>query len=268
MKSKSFASKNIIKESLFINSFKLLKSNPNKALLMILFDSLFLVSFLYVMPTIAKYFAQSLVLPQTYLALYIIMLFQLIYYLTVLFIYSFFKYSILDFIKSLLERTETSFKRLGQFYALNIVIAGIFFAIFLIFGFIIESVKEPYRPFVLIFLATPYLLFLYVVVNTSHSFFYQGASFKESFKKGFKITFTKMRTYREIILVFVLFAMLLGLLLLGIGYLVKLTGSNYALYLALYDYFKKSSKFIFDIVLYFTIFVNRISFYSIIKENK
>ena len=257
-----------IRESIFLKSFKLLKSSPDKAFLIILFDSLFLASFLYVMPTIAKYFAQSLVLPQTYLALYIIMLFQLMYYLIVLFIYSFFKYSVLDFIKSLFERTETSFKRLGQFYALNIVIAGMFFAIFLIFGFIIESVKEPYRPFILIFLATPYMLFLYVIMNTSHSLFYQGASHKESFMKGLKITFTKMRTYREIILVFVLFALLLGLLLLGIGYLVKLTSSNYTLYLTLYDYFKRSSKFIFDIVLYFTIFVNRISFYSIIKENK
>ena len=116
MKTKNIPKKTIvIRESLFIKSFKLAKSNPNKVGLMILFDLLFLFS-VYALYRISLFFAQSLVVPQTLLSVSIFIIFSLIYYLTILFAYSFFKYIILDYIKSLFEKTEISFKKLGQFY--------------------------------------------------------------------------------------------------------------------------------------------------------
>lgn len=256
------------KELLLVKSLNLAKSNPSKTGLMILFDVLFLVS-VFGLQTLSKYFAQSLIVPQTLASAFVFIVFSLIYYLIILFVYSFFKYSILDFIKSLFEKTEFSFKRLGQFYLLNIVIAAIFFPILILFTYIFLSVKAPYKPFIFVFLAVPYALFLYIVANISHSLFYEGSSIKETIKKSFKITFTKMKMYRETILIIILVALLLWLLFFGSGYLIRLIASkNYSLYLTAYSYFKQISIIILDLVLYFVILINRISFYSLARDIK
>ncbi|MDP3766331.1 MAG: hypothetical protein Q8R04_07505, partial [Nanoarchaeota archaeon] len=260
--------KSVKAKPLFLKSLYLAKSNPNKTGLMILFDALFLIS-VFVLYRLSAYFAQSLFAAQTPAFVLISIAFSLIYYLILLFAYSFFKYGVLDFIKSLFEKTEFSFNRLGQFYSLNMIIAGIFFAIMFLANFLLASVKAQYRPFVFIFLAVPYSIFLYTIVNTSHSSFYQGASTKDAIKKGFEITFKKIKVYRETILIVILFALLLWLLFFGSGYLIRLVASkNYSLYLNTYAYFKQISIILFDIVFYLVILVNRISFYALAKESK
>ncbi|MAG91215.1 hypothetical protein CMO83_03960 [Candidatus Woesearchaeota archaeon] len=257
---------NTVKNSYFVKSFRLAKSNLNKTGLIVLFDVMFIISF-FVSQRFFKLFAGGLYLPQTFSTIFIFIGFSLIYYLIVLFIYSFFKYSILDFVKSLFGKTEFSLKKLGQFYLLNIIITGIFFAIMLVLNSILINVKESYAPFVFIFLAVPFLLFLYIVVNIAHSLFYEGNSIKDTIKKSFGFAFTKVRTYRETILAMILLALLLWLLFLGSGYLIRLfTSKNYTLYLATYQYFKRSSIIILDVVFYLVILINRISFYSMMRK--
>ena len=261
------------KKSVFIKSFKEAKSKPSKSGLIILFDILFVIS-IFALNRLAQYFAPLVigaVLAPTLATGILYIVFSLIYYLIALFAYSFFKYSVLDCIKSVADITEKgqefSFGRLGQFYALNIVIAGIFFAVMLAANLLLAAIQQPYVAYIFIIIAIPYLLFLYVIMNTSHSLFYQGASIKESLKKGFSITFTKMQVYRETILIMIILALVLWVLFLGSGYLVRFVGSkNYALYLNLYSYFKQASIIAFDLVLYAAIFINRISFYSLIKQ--
>ena len=255
-----------IKESLFLRNLKLAKSNPNKIGLMILFDVLFLIS-VYALYTLSLFFAQTIFIEKSLSTIFIFLIFSLTYYLIIIFAYSFFKFMILDLIKSLFDITKFSFKRLGLFYSLNIIIAGIFFAILLSFNFILASVKQVYAPFVFLFLAIPYLLFLYIIINTSHSIFYEGASIKETIKKSFKITFTKIKIYRETILIMILFALILWLLFLGSGYLIRFIGTkNYATYLTTYKYFRHSSIIVFDVIFYFLILINRISFYMTVKK--
>ena len=268
MKQKNILKKpTAVKESLFIKSFRLAKSNPNKTGYMILFDLLFLGS-LYVLQFLSQYFAQSLAIAQSLASALVFIVYSLIYYLIALFFYSFFKYINLDFIKSLFENTEFSFKKLGQFYSLNILIAGIFFAAMILANLLLASTKVQYRPFVFIVLAVPYLLFLYAVINIAHSLFYEGSSIKESAKKSFKIAFTKMKIYRETVLIMILFALLLWLLFLGSGYVVRLlTSKNYSLYLNAYAYFKQISIVVVDAVSYLAILLNRISFYGIIRNS-
>ena len=278
MKPKTIPKKtNAIKDSLFLKSFKLAKSSPNKTGLMILFDGLFFILFFYILPILNRYISQNLIIAPikfTSNSAFIIFvlittLLKLVYYLIVLFIYSFFKYSILDFVKSLFENTEFSFKRLGQFYSLNIIIAGIFFAVMMLLNFILASIQQSYAPFVFIILAVPYVLFLYVIINTSHSLFYEGDSIKNTIKKGFRMAFTKIKSYRETILIIVLFALALWLLFFGSGYSIQFIASkNYNLYLNTYAYFKQVSIIVFDIVVYLVILINRISFYSVVKEDR
>ena len=257
-----------IKETLFLKSINLAKSNQSKTGLMILFDILFLASF-FGLQTLSQYFAKSVVLPTALSsAAFLLVSFSLVYYLLILLAYSFFKYFVLDFTKSLFGKSEFSFSRLGQFYSLNIIIAGIFFAVMFLFNIILASIKSNYAPFVFIVMATPYLLFLYVITNTAHSLFYQGASMKNTLKESFIMAFTKMKVYRETILIMILFALVLWLVFLGGGYLLRLLASkNYSLYLNAYAYFRQASVIVFDAVFYFTILINRISFYSIINEN-
>lgn len=256
-----------IKELLFLKSLSLLKSTPTKAGLMVLFDVLFLVSF-YSLNKLIVYFSQYLAIPTTLASAFVFVLYSLIYYLIILLAYSFFKYLVLDSIKSLFEKTVLSFKKLSQFYLLNIVIAGIFFAVMLLFNYILAGVKVAYQPYVFILLAAPYLLFLYVIINVSHSLFYQGASIKNSIKKSFKITFTKMNVYRETILAMIFFAIVLWAVLYGSGYLLKLLVSkNYTSYLITYSYFKQITIIILDLAFYLIILINRVSFYAITKEN-
>ena len=235
---------------------------------MILFDAMFLAS-LFAMSKLGTYFAQLLFVPQPSASLYMLIILTLIYYLIILIAYSFFKYCVLDFIKSLFGSTSFSFRRLDQFCVLNIMISAIFFAIMLVFNVILSGIKESFAPFIFVFLAVPYLLILYLTANISQSLFYQESSAKISVKKGLKIIFTNIKSYRETILIMILFALFFGLLFLGGGYLIRtLTSKNYSLYLALYSYSKKISIIIFEVALYVIILINRISFYSIANQGK
>lgn len=268
MKPKAIPEKGLIKDSLFFKSLRLAKSNPNKTGLIVLFDILFLVS-AFGLQRLSQYFSQGIAIPTAFASAFTFIIFSLIYYLAILFAYSFFKYGILDFIKSMFGKTEFSFRRLGQFYLLNIAIAGIFLAVMMLLNFALASVKRDYAPFVFIFLAVPYSLFLYVILNTSQSLFYEGSSIKGSIKKGFGIAFTRIRSYREIILAIIVSALALWLLFLGGGYLIRLAAvKNYSFYLSAYSYFKQAGIIAFDLIFYIVILINRISFYAVARENK
>lgn len=258
--------KNLIKNSLFAKSFNLAKANPGKIGLMVLFDVSFLASFYYILPLLLGYSAEAILWPQSGAFIYAYLLLDFIYRLLQLFVYSFFKYSMLDFIKSLFQKTEFSFKRLGQFYLLNIILM---LPLFIIFNFILGGIKEAYRPYFFIATGIPISLFLYIILNLSHSFFYEGNSLKNSLSKPFSAAFEKIKSYGETILAIILALSALGILFLIAGYLVRFfTSGNYLLYLKAYDYFKTATIVIVDVVVYLIIVINRISFYSVARESK
>lgn len=261
-------SKFSIKASRFAESFSLLKSNPNKAGMMVLFDAMFLVS-AFALNILGNYLANGLAMPSAFASSAAFIVFSLAYYLIVLLAYSFFKYGVLNFIKSLSEKADFSLKRLGQFYSLNMIIAGIFFAALIAVNFILAGIRQPYVPFIFIFFAIPYLLFLYVIINLSHSVFYQGASAMDSVKNSFAIAFAKMKVYRETILSMIILGMFLWLLFYGSGYLIRIfTSKNYSLYLSAYAYFKQASIAVFYIASYILVLINRVSFYAIVRDGK
>ena len=103
------------------------------------------------------------------------------------------------------------------------------------------------------------------MVNASHSAFYQGSSTKGSLTSGFG-AFANPRVYMEILSVLILAVIVMWALLWIIGYIIRLaTLKDYSLYLSVYSYFNQASIIAFDIVVYFALFVSRISFYSLIK---
>lgn len=260
--------KNLVKNSLLVGSLRLIKENPGKIGLMILFDALFLV-FFFVLKRFFEYFAGQFPLPTTSGALYIFIIFTFIYYLLLLFAYSFFKYSLLSFVKSLFDKPRFSLDRLWDFYLLNVIIAGIFFGIMLALNLLLASVKQNYAPYLFILLAIPYALFLYVIVNLAHSVFYNGASIKGALKRIFNAAFTKMKVYRETVFLMIFAAFAAWLVFLGSGYLIRsFTSGNYTNYLIAYSYFRQISIIVIDVLIYLIILINRISFYAAVNYPK
>ncbi len=260
--------KNTLRGSLFIRSFRIAKSNPGKIGLIIMFDFLFFAS-LYAVYRLALNFAPMFAVPQASTLVYISIILSVIYYLIALFIYSFFKFCVMDSVKSLFQKSDFSFKRFASFYLLNLIVGAIFFAIMLFLNLILDSIKDPLAPYVFILLATPYILILYLTANISQSNFFNDYPVKKSIIKTFGTAFRKIRNYRELVLVLALFAVVFGLVFWLGNYLVTLIASrNYSLYLEVYAYSKLISVITFDAVFYLIILMNRISFYSMAKELK
>jgi len=256
----------IPKNLLFLRSFNLAKLNSGKIVQIIFFDVIFFVSMLIV-KNLVSYSNQILGVPQTIADFYLRLFYSIVYFLALLFLYSFFKYIILNYIKSLFDRTKISFKRLGKFYSLNIILMGIFVSVALFFNFVLFSIKAQFRPYVFIMLAVPFLLFFYTLTNLSHSIFCEDSSIKNSIKNSLSILFRKIKSYREIISLMILLGLILWLIFLGVGKFVNtLASRNYDLYLSIYPSFERISIVVFDLAVYFTVLINRISFYAVIRE--
>ena len=256
---------NLKKDWLFLKSFRFAKANPGKIGLMILFDLLFVASFFYVFPAFAKYLNQNLTISQTMTFAITLIVLDIVYKLLTLFAYSFFKYCVLDSVKSIFQKTEFSLKRLWKFCLLNIIL---FVPPYLVLGFILSGIKEAYRPYVFIFLGLAISPFLYIIINIAQSYFYQGASIKKSVSKGFEFL-NKKEVYKGVILILVIFLLLYGALLWLISYSFNyIVSNNYTSYLIQHAYFKSISIIVFDALFYCIIVVNRLSFYNLAKCQK
>ena len=261
MKSKSF-----IKDSAFLQSCRVVKSNLSISGMIILFDLMFLVSFL-TMQKLSSYSALAIVPYVNVNSLLLLFVLSSIYYLILLFVYSIFKFSVLGFIKSLFAKPRPLFGEFWKFYVLNLVIALIFLAVMLVFDYILVNLKPDFAPYAFLVMATPYALILYAAVNISQSLFCHGNPLAASLKKGFAITFTEMKRYRETVLALIIAAAALWIIFLGVGYIIRIsTSANYILYLKTYSVFGEASKWAISIVFYFLIFINRISFYKITRD--
>ncbi len=257
-----------VNESLFVKSVRIARSNQPKSWLIVLFDLLFIVAAFSVY-TLNAYFAESLFLPTSAVTFAIYIAFSLLYWLAILFAYTFFKYLVLNSIKSYFEPTEISFSRLGKFYYLNLVLAVAAFAFILLLNLILASIQIQYRPIAFVVIAAPLGALAYVFVGMSHSFFSNGKSVKDSLRGSMSAAFSRINVYGNTVIVMLMYAMLLWLVLLAAGYLIRLLATgNYSTYLAVYAHFQNFSKIAFDILAYFFIFVNRITFFELAKKDK
>src|SRR3989344_5427747 len=248
----------------FSESLRLAKSDVGKSGLMMLFDASFFASFYYIIPLLFGYIASKITPSQTQTFLFLVLLISIGYFLLMIFVYSFFKYSLLEIVRSLFQKKSFSFSRLWSFYLINLIIIA---PTFFIFNVILSGVQEPYRPYAFVLLGIPVSLLLYMVINVSPSSFYEGALLKKSLKAGFNAAFSKIRFYKEQILAIVVGSLALWILFLVLGFALRsFTSQNYTLYLSAYSYLTNAEYIIAVLVFYFVIFVNRISFYRITRE--
>ena len=258
---------NIAKNSLTLQSYKIAVSNYPKLGMMALFDAMFVISF-FIVQKLANYLGTAIVPYISFSQIFFLFALSAIYYLAVLFIYSFFKFNVLEYARPAAEKSQFDLKKFWNFYLLNLIIALAFLVIMLIINFILMNLKPEYAPYVFLVIAIPYLLFLYILINISQSLLYIGNSLKASLKKGFNITFTEMKSYREIVFVIVAASIVLWLLFLGFGYILRIsTSGNYLMYLNAYSAYSETVKWIISIVTYVLILINRIAFYNVANKN-
>ena len=192
-----------LKKSIFAESLARIKKNKKKTLCILLFDLLF-VAAVYAFTTILKSVIPAN--PEFYLSVFksagsfltFVALFYVVYVLVLIFIYTFFKYHVLYYVKSIIEKTRFNYKSLWKFFALNVLLFVILFVLFVIIALIhsywVREAAKPYFAKVVIIL---FLLFSYVVVNTAHSMFawQKKKKIMNTVKKMFGIIFTKPKNY-------------------------------------------------------------------------
>ncbi len=259
--------KSLFKGWMFSNSYNLAKSNLDKIGLMALFDASFIVSFFYLLPYLARYIGENYIFPIGLLgpsvqALSIFIMFTVSYYLIILFFYSFFKYCVMDTIRSVYKKSEFSFSRLGKFFLLNL---ALILPPYVLFSFTVGSIKESFRPYGFLAIGIPLLLYVYALLNSAHSFFYRGSSFKESLKKSLEASF-KIKAYKETVLIIIIAGLALGIFFWLMGMLINwLLSGNYLIYLNAYPYYRVATVWLSYAVIYAIVLVNRITFYKMAK---
>jgi len=263
------------KRSLNAKTFYSIKEHPNFFFNTLLFDFLFLISLYYTNLLVKLSLPTEESLKADMGLALIFFLLTIAYLLFLVFIYSFLKYCILDFIKTLVDlswkfKKTIREKRFGlgrffKFYLLNLIIFISFFVIFIILNAIyLFSVKQEHLKIAFLLTMIPLFIFIYVYLNLTHSLFTTGHNLKETIKKGL-VLFKQIKPYYGILIfsIFVFFVYTLILFIINL-IITSSTSVNILVY-------NKIFTVITTIVFYLIIAFNRIYFYIMIdiaKENE
>jgi len=262
------------KESLFFSALKLIKLNKKLFFLTLVFDFLFIAVFYYSSQFISSLITaratelmEFLTLPL--LSMMFAFFFSIAYILLLVLIYSFFKYCVLDLIKSMTQETEFNFKRFGRFYLLNLVICVFISLIFMLISILLSStIKQQFIPIAGLVIFIPFGLVFYSFLNFSHSYFIlkpmpTKAILKQSLKKA-----SKLSSYYKVYLVTFLYSLIFVIIYYLLALLFKTIFSQKSNFLSYYSVYIKIFTVIILIVIYLIIAYNRVYFYLNIKEAK
>ena len=256
------------KDSYFVKTLELMKKNPKNVFLIILFDILFLLSISIFYRLIEFLFSKTSTQISTIIVIIYLVL-TLLYYLILILIYSFFKYLVLNSIKSLFEHSKVDFKRLKNFYLLNLLIFIVFFIIFLFLNSIfLMSAKQEYASYIFSIINFPLFLILYIFINISHTLFSENLNIKETVKNTFNII-AKVTSYIGIFLTNIIAIIIYFIIFYFIGLILKATiFKGYLAPIKYYNIYTIIFSIITTIFFYLIIFFNRIYFYNIIRNKK
>ena len=249
-----------IKESHFYKTLLLIKSKPKLIFLMVLFDILFFAS-IYYSANLITLILQKLTLNNISNRTLSFFLLALSYILLLIFIYSFFKYCILGFIKSLKKKVGFNFKKLAKFYLLNLIILISAFIIFVAVYSLIKIIFiMQFAKIILLSFFVAYLILINAFINLSHIFFIKEDNVGDILKKssGFLFRFRYILIYVNSFLVFLGFYVIYYLLVLIFKSLIL---SYYQIYFTVFT-------ILTSIVIYLIfILFNRIYFYEIMGKS-
>ena len=257
------------RESHLAKTLGFVKNNPKNMLHIILFDILFLAAIGAFYKLTEFFFLKTPPeISVTTTILYLIL--TLMYYLTLILIYSFFKYSILNSIKSLFKKTKRGFSNLKKFYLLNLLIfVALFMAFLVLNGVFLIGVKEEYAAYVFLIINVPLFLIAYIFMNIGHTLFSETEKpkIKEIVRKAFNLVLEVKRYWgifladMAVIIAYFTVFYLIGMTLKATVFKSYLTPAKY------YDIYTMGFSIITTLFFYFLFFFNRVYFYNIIKKS-
>jgi len=260
-------------ESSFFKVFSIIKNNKQTYIYTIALDLLFLALILFIGKSLGSLIPKdptqimAIFKTNTNLLLFVI-IYPIIYYLFIIFIYSIVKLTTLNLIKPLFEKAKFTFKRLGKFYLLNLIVFLIFFfSALIILAVFALILRADFLKYVLVVLLIPFLFFLYSIINISHTLFIKDEK-KKLIKKSFKIAFNKIKNYG----MFITWDIILILIYLVIYNIIHLIFrftlfANKELLANYGSAYLKIFNIVSLIVFYLIIAFNRIYFYKTIDKN-
>ena len=251
-----------IKKGVLFNTLGLINKDKKSLLYIIIIDVIFFAA-LFLLGQVFNAISYSIGAQQLFKALFI----AASYYLSLLFIYSFFKYMVLHFIKSSFKKTSISFGRLAKFYLLNIVVFVILFLVFFLLSLLAASIKEGIAPYISLLILLIYSVFGYAFANISQVLFYEGKNMGKSLLLGMK-SLAKIKHYYGVYLAIIAAFAVIYSLFTVFGNLLKVTlFQDYNSLLKYGDVYTIIFVHAVGIIFYLVIVFNRYYFYNIVKEN-
>ncbi|MBI2134357.1 hypothetical protein HYU09_00055 [Candidatus Woesearchaeota archaeon] len=250
-----------IKKGVLFSTLSSINKDKKSLLYIVFIDALFLLS-LFILGQVFNALSFSIGAQQLFKALSL----AILYYAALIFIYSFFKYIVLHFIKSSLGKNKLEFNRLGKFYLLNIAIFVILFLVFFLLSLLAASIKAGIAPYSSLIILLLYSVFAYAFVNISHVVFYEGKNIGKSLQLGAGYL-GKVNSYYGIYLVIAAAFAITFLLFSIFGNLLKITlFQDYNSLLRYGDIYTIVFVHGVGIIFYLAIVFNRFYFYNIVKE--
>tara|TARA_Y100000310_G_C20581608_1_gene763291 strand:+ start:130 stop:960 length:831 start_codon:yes stop_codon:yes gene_type:complete len=259
------------RNSLLIRTLKLIKLNKKLFFLTLAFDFLFITSLYFLGQLISALITANIPGIANFLMLPILTLlfavsFSIVYILLLILVYSFFKYNILDLIKSMNQKTEFDFKRFKKFYILNLITYISGFLIFLTASLIFMGIKPEYISITSLIIFIPLGLLFYSFLNFSHSYFASDAlPVKAVLKRSLK-KISKISSYYKVYLITLAYFLVYFIIYYPIALLLKtILIQKYSL-LGFFPIYSKIFSVITAIVMFGIIAHNRVYFYMTVKE--
>ena len=211
--------------------------------------------------------------PQIYLnitnqfqaALAISILVAVAYILIMVFIYSFFKYGVLDMIHSMIRNTDFDFGKMWKFYKLNIAIFGLPMVAFALFYVItLLTLRQEIQATISLIFLLIIAFFVYPFYNIAHSLFTRNYKIKKILKLSFRLTFKKFKSYLSIYFFSLLILGFFLLIFYLIGLIIGATVFSDPVVLSRYrSVYLTVFTLLLGIILYKIVFFNRVYFYVI-----
>ena len=248
--------------------WQLLKPNKSALAYMLFVDAAFVMAaffFRRFVELIAPSLTPEALVANATLALYGLAL-VVVYYLLVLLLYSLAKFFVMHLIKGMKSSEGLQFDRFFPFYGLNVMLTGIFFLIMLSLAYIFAALKQPYEVAGFLVLVVPYLLVLFVVLNSAHSMFFAKRKVAwGSIVSAFKFAFNSMRQYGFVLGWNAVFGAVFVIVLFVPGMLIRSFADNPALYASSYKAFSVATSTLSTFVLYCMAIFSRVGFYLAVE---
>jgi hypothetical protein len=181
----------------FIDALTRVRSNKKTVLIMMGIDALFLLS-LVLLNLLAKSISPD---PMSMIGgagkiIAAAALSILVYFALAVVLYSFFKFSIMRGVRSLFGSKKTGYSMFSRFLLLNILLLGLFSAVFIILSLIfITTIRLDALATVRDVFYTLLAISAYISINTAHASFMDGKGVMQSAKAAFGIMLGRPKAY-------------------------------------------------------------------------